>query len=515
MTDGGDSPEVELKLRIPPASLKRLMQHRLLRLPGDRRPVRQHMVSTYFDTPDFRLMRAQVALRVRRIGKRHIQTVKCAPTVEDGVNARREWEREVATDRPALEAVGDKRLRRLLAKGKVSKRLAPQFVTDVKRATWPIKVHDSLIELAVDVGQIKSPKGTMPVCEAEFELKSGKIDGVYELARELHKSIPFTLEPLSKAARGFALVAESEPKAQRAQPLKLGKRSTVSEAFQRIGRNCLFQLRANEAALRGGRNTEGVHQFRVAIRRLRSALSAFRKLLPVAERKQMNHELRWIAQQFGRARDWDVFHADVLAELRKRMDGDKALIEFAGSAKQARAAAHARVAKAIAGPRYTDTLLRVEAWWESGAWQEALGEQRDEDAADFARRALKKLHRRLCKLGDRLDSLKEAELHQLRIRAKKLRYAAEFFRSLYPSKTVKAYLGALEGIQDRLGSLNDGATVRELLAEMEKQKNGIAPAVLARATGIITGWNAARVAEDLKRLPEAWNRFAECKPFWK
>lgn len=514
MTGSGDPREIELKLRIPPEQLPRLMRHQLLRRLGSGKPARHRQVSTYFDTPDFRLMQARVALRVRKIGNRRIQTVKCAPTVENGVHSRLEWEREVKADQPVLKGVGDKHIRKLLGGDKVGPRLAPQFITDIERSTFPLKLGDTAVELAVDVGEIKTAKGNLLVCEAELELKSGTLDRVYKMVRELHKSVPFTLEPLSKAERGFALMADTPPKAQRAVPLKLDRRSTVAEAFQRIGRSCLLHLRANEAVVRTGRNTEGVHQFRVAIRRLRSALSAFRDLLPKTERRRINAEMRWIAQQFGHARDWDVFHRDVLAELRRQMAKDRSLSAFAAAAKAARDDAYRTVAETVASPRYTDILLRLEAWWEGGSWLSALGETQDEPARDFARGALKKLHRRLCKLGDRLAELSEAELHELRIRAKKLRYACEFFRSLFPAKAAKAYIGALAEIQDRLGSLNDAAMVKHLLVEIER-RNGMDAAVLGRANGIITGWNAARVAADLKRLPDAWRRFAELKPFWK
>jgi len=409
----------------------------------------------------------------------------------------------------------NKRVRKLLAKGKVRDHLTPQFVTDFKRATWPLKLRGSQVELAIDVGEIKSAKGSVPLCEAEFELKSGTVGGMYALARELHKSIPFTLEPMSKAARGFALVARATPRAQRAQALKLDKHCTVADAFLLIGRSCLFHLRANEAALRNGYNAEGVHQFRVAIRRLRSALSAFRHLLPAAERQRMNSEMRWIAQQFGRARDWDVFQSDVLTQIREHMVRDQSLSGFAKATKAARQAARVDLGKMLASRRYTDALLQIEAWWESGAWQAALGDAREEKASEFARRALKRLHRRVGKLGERIDHLEDAELHELRIRAKKLRYAGEFFRGLFPPKMARTYLEALEGIQDRLGSLNDGVTVKHLLGELEKRYRGMDPAVLARASGIISGWGAARVAEDLKRLPTAWATFAETMPFWK
>lgn len=515
MSEPGEPRETELKLRIPPEALTRLMQHRLLRRFGDGGSMRRRLISTYYDTPDFQLMRARVALRVREDGKRRIQTVKCAPTVEDGVNVRREWERDVDADRPMLKGVGDKTLRKLLGAGRVRDRLAPQFVTDIQRSTFPLKIGDANVELAVDVGEIKANDRSVPICEVEFELKSGSLAGVYKIARELHKSIGFSLEPLSKAERGFALVTRKPPKPRRAEKLKLDDDCTIAEAFVRVGRSCLLHLRANEPVVRAGQSAEAVHQVRVAVRRLRSALTAFRTILPTAQRRRISHDLRWIAHQLGNAREWDVFNDEVLTAVHDPLRADRILTTFTEAAHAAQADAYGAVMKTIASARYTEALLGFEAWLEGGEWLAALGKDRNAPARDFARSALKKLHRRLHKLGDGIAELEEAELHELRIRAKKLRYAAEFFRSLFPGRETKAFIKALSEIQDRLGSLNDGAMVKHRLAELKKRKPALDPAVLAQASSIIVEWNAGRIAGDLKKLPEAWTQFSDVRPFWK
>jgi triphosphatase len=515
MSEPVDPRETELKLRIPPEALSRLMQHRLLRRFGDGGSVRRRLISTYYDTPDFQLMRARVALRVRDDGKRRIQTVKCAPRVEDGVHVRREWERDVEADRPVLKGVGDKSMRKLLNAGRVRDRLEPQFVTDFQRSTFPLKIGGANVELAVDVGEIKANDRTVPICEAEFELKSGSLAGVYKIARELHKSIGFTLEPLSKAERGFALVTQKPPKPRRAEKLKLEGDCTIADAFIRVGRSCLLHLRANEPVVRAGQSPEAVHQVRVAVRRLRSALTAFRTILPTAQRRRINHDLRWIAHQLGTAREWDVFNDDVLTAVEARLREERVVTAFSDAARTARADAYGTVMKTIGSARYTEALLGFEAWLEGGEWLAALGKDRDAPARDFARNALKKLHRRLHKLGDRIAELEEADLHELRIRAKKLRYAAEFFRSLFPSRQAKLFIKALADIQDRLGSLNDGAMVKHRLAELKKRKAAMDPAVHARAAAVIIEWNAARVTADLKKLPEAWKAFSGVRPFWK
>ncbi|HSE79024.1 MAG TPA: CHAD domain-containing protein [Alphaproteobacteria bacterium] len=516
MTDKQDPTEIELKLKIPRESLSRLLRHRALSRFGTGRPVKTRLISTYFDTPDLRLMRERIALRVRKVGGRHIQTLKCAPRAESGVNTRQEWETEIRHDRPDLGAFADSALKKRLAPHKIAPRLQAMFVTDIKRETWPLKVKGAEIDLAVDIGEIKSADARVPVCEAEFELKSGGIDGVYALARELHKSVPFIIEPLTKAERGYALAADIAPQPRKAEPLSFGKRVTAGECFQQIGRNGLLHLRANEACVCVSAAAEGIHQLRVAIRRLRSALSVFKQAIAAEARRRVANELKWIAKECARAREWDVFQDELLTPLRQRLPDEPTLSSFADAVARARSEADAAVADMLASPRYTKAILGAEAWWEGKAWRTDANGEIDQPAAKFAAKRLKKLHKRLCEYGDRLGDLKIAELHELRIRAKKLRYAVEFFRGLFGGpKVSRDYLAALAGIQDRLGALNDSLVVRDLLAEVKRRTPELDRDVFARAGALITGWNSAKVETDLKALPKAWDAFAKIRPFWK
>src|SRR5688572_22302277 len=211
MMTGADEPtEIELTLRVAPDAVSRLLRDPLLReLKQGPRRTSWH-VSTYFDTDDFRLQRERAALRVRQIGARRIQTLKLAPEAENGVLARREWEREVDGDVPDLRDIDDRHIRKILD-GDVRDRLAPIFVAEIKRSTMPLKLDGSAIEFALDVGEIKTGRGSVPVCEAELELKSGRVESVYKLAQELNKRVPLTIEPLSKSDRGYALLTNRKP----------------------------------------------------------------------------------------------------------------------------------------------------------------------------------------------------------------------------------------------------------------------------------------------------------------
>ncbi|HEX2116706.1 MAG TPA: CYTH and CHAD domain-containing protein [Alphaproteobacteria bacterium] len=514
MSGANEPTEVELTLRMPPDSVSRLLRDPFLRKLKQGPSRTRWQVSTYFDTDDFRLERERAALRVRQIGSRCIQTLKLAPVPEKGVIARREWEREVTDNTPDLRDIDDRHVRRLLD-GDIADRLAPIFVTEIKRSTMPLALDGSTIELAVDVGEIKTESGSIPVCEAELELKSGRVETVYKLAQELNRRVPLTIEPLSKSERGYALLRNRKPGPRRAEGVRLDKDMRAGAAFQIVARNCLLHLRANEASVRAAAVADSIHQLRVGVRRLRSALVAFGHLMPADERRRVSKSVRWIAQQCGRARELDVFKADVIEPLRQRMPNEASLIELERLVAQARDDAYASVSATLDDKQYTETLLALEAWVEGERWNEGAGGGVDIPVRDFARAVLKRLHRKLTKGVKAIDALDEEALHELRIRAKKLRYSAEFFRSLFRDKPAKAYLAALTAVQDRLGTLNDGAVARQLVSSLEERRGGVDADVFARGTGIVLGWNACRIAADLKQLPAAWERFTEAKLFWK
>lgn len=521
---GKSDAEIELKLAVPADELARLAKApRLAELVGRSRSARKRFVTTYFDTPDRRLAQAELALRVRRDGRRRIQTIKTAAAPEIAGLARAEWEREIAGDHPELDDawlanIPDKTVRKLLAKPKVRGRLSPLFTTDFDRRIWRVRYGASDIELALDKGEIAAGKGTAPIAEVELELKAGDPNDLYSLAREIAGIVPAVVESRSKAERGYALLAKRRTDgvaAVRARPVALDAGASVADAFMRIGRTCFRHMRANESLVRGKPFVDGVHQLRVALRRLRSALAAFRDVLPEDERKRMSEELRWIAGACGQARDWDVFRTQLLKPLAEHLDDDPALAGVAAAAERMRKRAYAEVSATLASPRLTGALLDVEAWWEKGDWARGMGTWATLPAAEFAGATLKKLHRKVASLGAQLGDLEESELHELRIRCKKLRYAAEFFRGPFPRKTTEAYLGALADVQEHLGSLNDAVVAKALLAQLGKSAKDLPAAVLARADGIVTGWIAARVKSDLDELPAVWAEFERRKPFWK
>jgi CHAD domain-containing protein len=250
---------------------------------------------------------------------------------------------------------------------------------------------------------------------------------------------------------------------------------------------------------------------RVALRRLRALVSACSEALVPEARAFLADELRWLQQQFGPARDWDVFIAETLDPMLHRLAGDPDLPVVREAAVLRRAEGYRQARAATDDPHHVRILLRIGGWLATGDWVRADGETR---LAEFAAERLQERHRKLRKFGKAID-LPIEELHRMRIAAKKMRYVAEFFRPIYPKKASKPFFAALKDLQDDLGSINDAFVTERLMDEIEPRvARRIGRIRAARARSLLTGWQAQRVAHDLERFRRVWDGFRACKPFW-
>jgi inorganic triphosphatase YgiF len=524
--------ETELKLRIKPDLIGRLRRHPLLRelrLGGART---RKLRNVYFDTDDLALRKQRIALRVRHDGQHRVQTLKAPDQGGAGAAQRyREYEAPIDGDRPKLELIADGDLRENLPV-ETPDQLKEAFTSEITRSTLPLILAETKIELAVDQGEIAAADKREAVCEAELELKSGRPSRLYELALKLHEEVPFTVEYRSKAARGYDLLLGEKPKPRKSAEIELDPAMSAWQGFVAIARSCLAQLRANEECARLGEDAEGVHQLRVGLRRLRAAFSLFAGVLPEKQRQHFVDELRWAQQRLGPARDWDVFIADTLSPLRDRLPDDTNMRALAASALAARAAAYAQASAALDDRRYTRMQLQLDLWLESGGgdgaaeapaagaangaagaadvnpqpWARPIGE--------VAREVLDKRHRKFRKLARRFSGLNDEERHELRIDGKKARYAAEFFRSLFHRKTAQKYARRFSEMQDCLGSMNDAVVGRRLTDELAAE-NARSRAVVERASDVLKGWFAARIAADIPKAARICRKIVKIKPFWE
>lgn len=496
-----EAKEIELKLGFDPADADKIGAHPSLEAVGD--PKVREPISTYYDTSDSALHKAGVFLRVRATGDGYVQTIKTARG-EGEFLERDEWECHLETFVPDLDAAAGTALEPLLT-DEVRADLQPRFHTRFRRKTYLIARDGAEIELALDQGEVVGGVKVTPICELELELKAGDRRAIFALAKTLAEDVPLTLAVKSKAERGFELLEDGDHAVEKARPVVVTPDMTCAEAFRSIARNCLRQIIVNAPATREGR-PEALHQMRVGLRRLRAAITLFADVVADPQREAIKDSLKWIGKELGAARDLDVLVSDILEPQRAAFPDHEALESVYREVMERRADAYAGAFEAITSKRFRIALLDLGAWIEIGDW--AGNMLADTPVAGHAAEKLSALRRAIKKKGKNLGDLSAAKRHKLRIRAKRLRYATEFFAATFTgkksAKRQKKALAALEALQDALGALNDLVTRQSLLGPGGESLDLPAP-----------GAGRAEEKKWLKQAEQAYERFTDVKGFWK
>ncbi|WP_439815009.1 CYTH and CHAD domain-containing protein [Zavarzinia sp. CC-PAN008] len=516
--------ETELKLEYPAQALRRVEKSQPLKDFGVGRARIRELVSTYYDLPDRSLGAAGLSIRLRRIGEQAVMTVKAPGTDQGPLAHRLEWEIPAPAGELALDAYPPGTIDQVLDVARVAPALVPLFSTHITRRERRVLMGETtILLLAFDEGEVRAGDAHDKVSELEIELVQGEPAAIFDLALALHAVEPTRIGTLTKAARGHALLEGTRAAPVKAAEIALDPVSTTGDALAAIVANCLEQWLANQAGVLAGDDPEAVHQMRVALRRLRSALRLFRTVLDGATTDPLDGELRWAASALGQQRDWDVFVDEILASVRDGLPDEDVLALLAERAAAPRAAGRAAAQAAIASPRHAEAALRVGRWLAARAWSAPDSGSGPEagaapdgraaalaaPAAVFAAGVLEKRYRRVRKAGRHIETLPAESLHALRIQIKRLRYGIEFFSSLFSQKAVRRFGAALQELQSLLGHLNDIEVAKRHLATLDDGRPST-----ARAAGLVLGFHGGQVAAERRALFKAWARLKDLAPFW-
>ncbi len=496
--------EIELKLLIEPSAVAAFRRHPAIRRCALAAPQTQHLVSIYFDTADRALRRRGLVWRVRRVGRGWVQTIKADGDAVSGLHRRPEWESPVAGPRPDLAAFvplpeGLAALTGDLAT--IQPALAPSFRSDLRRTVWRLRLPEgSAVELALDRGVLRAGDRERPLCEAELELDSGDPAALFDFALELAERVPLRVGYQSKAERGFALEQRRVNPAVKSQPVGLASDLTLEAAFGAIVGSCLAQVQANEAGVIEGGDADCLHQMRVGLRRLRTALRLFRRWIGLPPSLQQG--LDRLAAVLGAARDAEVLAGDTLSHVLAGAAHDPALYRLHKALGATAAAQHRRAAALIAGADHARLSLGLGAWLHGRRWRESI----DPEAAvaiglpvgAAADRILVRCRKRLAAADPGAGPVLPEQRHAVRIAAKRLRYAIEFFAGLYPPERTRRTLVRLVALQDELGWLNDVAVADAALRQLARSRPALAEAA-AFARGFLHA-DAQRAADQWPAL---------------
>jgi triphosphatase len=503
--------EVELKLTAPPADLPELRKA-LAGMAPAAVTSQKRLVSTYYDTQDVALKRRGLTFRVREQDGRFVQTVKSADLAKLGALSRGEWEDPLPDSRPDFDAPESGG--QLHLPDPITDDLRPLFVTEVTRTAVDVEpVRGTRIEAAIDEGEIRSAGGDAaePISEIELELKDGNSAALYDLALRLLEVAPIRIVTDSKSERGYRLIegAETAPQAVHAEPVALAREMTVDSALQEIGRNCLAQALRNQLPVLE-RKPEGIHQMRVAVRRLRSAISSLKEMLPAEDRRWVDEELRWLGGALGQARNFDVFSTELLPAARAGMANGAGWDELAGTLDRLRRSASDRAREAVLSERYTGAMLHLLRWFEARGWRESV--LPNSSIGDIAGPVLERRRHKLRQRSKGFDRLGPRERHKLRIAAKKLRYTIELLGGLFDKSDLHAYTRKLKGLQDDLGYANDVRVAHDFLPELFAEVDPRGPA--AQAWIGVLEWHDQRLAVRERKLRKHLRRLTGATPFW-
>lgn len=486
------------------------------------RCLRRHLVSTYYDTGTRDLAARNCTLRLRRVGDARTQTLKIPMKAVSGKNiglqTYHEFESPADGQRPDLSqlAVSNKVIAWLR---QCEPALKPVFTTDIRRTIWLVQQNVSQIELAWDRGEIQAEGRVEPVNELELELKSGSRSDLLDLAASLVEHLPVRLGDATKAERGDALAHDQDPVAVRSSALHLPGKTPISDAFRRCVADCIGQMRANERGIRAGGNPEAVHQFRVALRRLRAVISTCRDIVDEDVYAHWQADLRWAHQAFGRARDLDVLAGATLAPLQRQLPEDRDIAAFAQLVAETREQAHRQARSAIEEKRYTLVLLDIAQRLDAADWgRRSAAATAALPAREFAVARLQRRFKKVRNLSEKWSRLTAAERHRLRIHVKKLRYMTNSFASLFPTRVTRSFQQGLERLQDVLGALNDAWVGRQYVQDLTGVAIGsgsLTETAALRLRALFAGWHRRGIADCDQQFDTAWRAFAAQRRFWK
>jgi inorganic triphosphatase YgiF len=480
--------EIELKFQVPMthhAALARAMAG-----PGSRQ---LRLRAQYFDTAERALARAGLALRVRREGRRWVQTLKGAG---DGLFRRLEHEAVVVAPAGVVPAADPARhdgtpagdaLRRALGDAP----LVPTYGTDITRRLRLLTDGPQQVEVALDRGHLLGGGRTSPVYEIEFELKQGDAAALLAIAGDWAQRHGLTLDLRTKAERGDRLTrGRVAGPARKAEALALPAQPEASAALRAIVGNCLRQILGNASEVAHGPfEPEHIHQLRVGLRRLRSALRELGSLSPQAD-PAWAEPLEALFRRLGAARDRDALAQRLLPSLRGA--GAQSLVLPTAD-------------DAVPPPQLLAEVRTTQLWLALLGFAAGPGLGGGPFAPKAAER-LAALHRQVRRDAARFDALDDAGRHRLRKRLKRLRYLCEFAAPCFRGKAVRAYLKRVAPAQEALGEFNDVCVARALLQPLAD--GGDAQAAFA------LGWLAHEHADAIARCRAPLAALRKAEPFW-
>jgi CHAD domain-containing protein len=365
--------------------------------------------------------------------------------------------------------------------------------------------------LTVTEGVARSVADERAVCRLVLD---GPAQRLMALSTDLAAAaLPIAVPLCSLASEATALARGTPPKPRRSGSARVPAQATVTDAVALVIGHLTDVMLAAVPAVCAGDSPQPVHAMRVALRRLRSALSVFRRAADCPAFAAVKPQLHALAGVLGTARDWDVFLMGTGQDVAEALAGDRRIETMLTAAHRQRDAAYAALRQLFASPEFRQLavalvqLAALRPWeWEADEERSALLQA---DAARYAAGRLAKRHEHMLSPGADISGLPAEELHALRKQSKRLRYAAEFFAPLHSRRDSRRFVRRVCALQEALGHLNDGAAAAGLMQSLRGGPDR------QFAAGAVQGFTAARSLDARSAIARSWSKFRRATPFWE
>jgi CHAD domain-containing protein len=457
----------------------------------------QHLRSTYYDTYDWRLFNKSLALM-------------CTPT------------------HACLQSLGDESLlvqaeitavpifRQDLPEGELQTRLSPILSIRALRPLCTISTHSqtlrildrnakTVVRLVVGQHHLMHDDASRPLLTRVW-IKP--IRGYDKAAMKLRKWLTHhDFAPLPASLYSIALAAAGRVPNDYSAKLRLhfDPQARADAATQELLRFLCQVMRQNEAGIIEDVDTECLHDFRVAIRRTRSALGQIKAVFPARLTARFKRDFAYLGAITNPLRDLDVYllrQDRYQARLPEHLRAD--IEPLFASLQRQRAKAHTTLVRHLRSKKYTTMMTDWEAFLTSPPEPEASAPQAARPILSVARKRIRKKCRAVVKLGTQLiNHPDDKSLHQLRIECKKLRYLLEFFSSLFVTDDIAPLIKRLRRLQNNLGDFHDACVQQEALHAFANDWLSTTPESrrTLRAIDSLIGC----LEEDKQRLGEAFS----------
>jgi triphosphatase len=464
----------------------------------------------YFDTNDFDLRRHRIELCVRNRDGQVFQRIK---TRQDNGNILGCQSHEIVLSDPEPNLGHARALLAPNLRDAISRSaLKPRFRTRFSRISHQFANDSCITRASFDQGCIEATGRSELISEVEFKLKGGRLDSYTQECLSFLAEVPAALLVESKAARGYRLATGELPHAVGASRLAVPWDLPLPQAILRILRHGFQHFLDNYPAVTLAGEPEGIHQMRVAMRRLLSAIRMFGPVLRLEDTRGLFQALKTHFTQLGEVREADVFIGETLPSLAAAGLGTTLESVLRREIAAFRAAAYQRALDELTSANFARLVVQLNDWIES---RNLLKADRPIDALlveraaeDFAVPRIRALHAKLLKQGAKARCGTLDDWHRTRIAAKKLRYAGEpLFQSLAPKIDTDRLSKQLSRLQTSLGRLNDLQTITPFLARVRPYVQDRSRRNFEAAEHFCRGWSGAAAASLVDRAEEAMRGF--------